>query len=626
MKLNKAQCHIATLQAQHIADKSLLANEITHTEETEQHVRQLAEQLRGLMQEVRERDREAHQVTMTIPMLEDELNRIVPKVNLDVVMCKGSTCPVVLEAMITPLSIGLGYIRVTPLRVEAHLQCIVAAGLAMVTVIICRFKTAVATWALSLHIYFSYALIIALIALVASAILYQHITSPQEPDQSPQLCNHKHKDAAVATAKEAQENASTIMLATMVMEKSTSSAVYHPVPGDREHYSLAIPTHIAEVGFTFIHSSAAKSNPEESSPAIQDPNAVSIDDHKLEPSSSELQQLDGLETYLSDRAKILANLPGFYFLPDRDRPLIPPPPIPEARRNMQPFLIVTLFMLYINLVLATIKVVMLLRLLYWEPTCFALVNAMHKLFLHHHCINIWGIKTAEDRGKPKRKQAAVHTPEEQQSVLDRLVAALRLGPLAAMRAFRKDYLEALICPSLSQSLRKSRPTSTNDEFEHTIFSGQVLEAIRRDIESTTRPSWLLKPPCNLGSASHGKLKADHWRTACTVNMVITFLFGPTFVWWAFPSERYNGLLQRLNTNHKLDIPKMFMHYFYIRARSIVRERVLLAAVNACLPSNLKKYVSRYHPGDSDNAFLPSTVTFSPPSPTPASLSPHIKTD
>ena len=28
------------------------------------------------------------------------------------------------------------------------------------------------------------------------------------------------------------------------------------------------------------------------------------------------------------------------------------------------------------------------------------------------------------------------------------------------------------------------------------------------------------------------------------------LFGPVQAWWTFPFERYNGLLQKLNTNHK----------------------------------------------------------------------------
>ena len=141
------------------------------------------------------------------------------------------------------------------------------------------------------------------------------------------------------------------------------------------------------------------------------------------------------------------------------------------------------------------------------------------------------------------------------------------------------------------------------------------------------PTWIEKPPSNFGEASHGSLKADQWRTVCTIHMVLTLvrlwgiktatteqrtvlqnflhlviavdaatrrsmsatraelydkhmelyiqglreiyehelvpnhhlalhlvecllLFGPVHGWWAFPFERFNGLLQRLNTNHK----------------------------------------------------------------------------
>ena len=160
-----------------------------------------------------------------------------------------------------------------------------------------------------------------------------------------------------------------------------------------------------------------------------------------------------------------------------------------------------------------------------------------------------------------------------------------------------------------------------------VFSSKVLDLIRKDIAAVMVPSWVEKPPSNFGSAMHGKLKVDHWRTVCTIYMVITLtllwggatatdvertvlsnfihliiavdsatrrsmsteralifdqnmeayvkglrsiynhtlvpnhhlslhlkdcllLFGPVHGWWAYPFERYNGLLQRLNTNHK----------------------------------------------------------------------------
>lgn len=59
-----------------------------------------------------------------------------------------------------------------------------------------------------------------------------------------------------------------------------------------------------------------------------------------------------------------------------------------------------------------------------------------------------------------------------------------------------------------------------NQFGH-IFTGQVLEEIRKDISSIRVPLWLEHPPANVGSAATGKLKADHWCTLCTVHMVIT---------------------------------------------------------------------------------------------------------
>ncbi|OSC99817.1 hypothetical protein PYCCODRAFT_1372383 [Trametes coccinea BRFM310] len=313
---------------------------------------------------------------------------------------------------------------------------------------------------------------------------------------------------------------------------------------------------------------------------------------------------------------------------------------------------------------------------------------MHNLFLgelRHHCISVWGLKTAEKRGKDGNKRQ-VHTPEMQQVALDRIVMGMRNGSETMISSVRKDYLDAVLqynaalvaistsetkaiigkrlvawaaaAPNLVDAFRlppvlpyatdhfelQSRGPPPPEPFGHTIFSHEILEAIRNDIKAIRLPSWLPTPPGNFGDASHGKLKADLWRTTCTVNMVITLvrswgspsatikekmalenflhlvaavdlatrysmsaeqadrfdyhileylrglrslynvdlmpnhhislhlrecllLFGPTFAWWAFPFERYNGLLQRMNTNHRpADMPKTFMRYFYIGAK------------------------------------------------------------
>ena len=167
----------------------------------------------------------------------------------------------------------------------------------------------------------------------------------------------------------------------------------------------------------------------------------------------------------------------------------------------------------------------------------------------------------------------------------------------------------------------------NDISKFRVLSTDIIQHLRRDIKSTYLPSWIERPPVNFGSAAHGKLKADHWRTVCTINMVITLVriwgsasasvadhqllenflhlviavdlasrrsmnperarlfdfhmeeylrtlltlfdqdlvpnhhlslhlatcllsFGPVHGWWAYPFERFNGLLQNLNTNSK----------------------------------------------------------------------------
>lgn len=60
-----------------------------------------------------------------------------------------------------------------------------------------------------------------------------------------------------------------------------------------------------------------------------------------------------------------------------------------------------------------------------------------------------------------------------------------------------------------------------DVSRYQVLSYEVLQQIRHDIVSTYLPSWLQRPPSNFGSPGHGKLKADQWRTVCTINMVIT---------------------------------------------------------------------------------------------------------
>ena len=50
-----------------------------------------------------------------------------------------------------------------------------------------------------------------------------------------------------------------------------------------------------------------------------------------------------------------------------------------------------------------------------------------------------------------------------------------------------------------------------------------MAQLRSDIENMATPSWLTSVPTNLGEPSHGKLKADQWRTLGTTYLPISLI-------------------------------------------------------------------------------------------------------
>lgn len=86
----------------------------------------------------------------------------------------------------------------------------------------------------------------------------------------------------------------------------------------------------------------------------------------------------------------------------------------------------------------------LLRLPYWDPTQFAVVDAMHNLFLgelRHHCREVWGIDVKDKSGDSKKHVA--HTPEQQRGQLLKVLGALRKGSRTALDKIRRGYIVAV---------------------------------------------------------------------------------------------------------------------------------------------------------------------------------------
>ncbi|KAJ8454816.1 hypothetical protein ONZ51_g12806 [Trametes cubensis] len=197
---------------------------------------------------------------------------------------------------------------------------------------------------------------------------------------------------------------------------------------------------------------------------------------------------------------------------------------------------------------------------------------MHCLFLgnlRHHCRDVWGLDVKDK----STKKIAPHTPDEQQLWLNRLVTALRKrsrpslagirkGYLAAVaqvndivpefRLTKKDYIanllkwaelnpiDSLVLPPILEEATADFYVADgpHDISKFRVLTQDVIDTIRADIANTVLPSWMERPPRNFGCAAHGKLKADQWRTVCTVNLMITLVR----LWGVASASQRNRLL------------------------------------------------------------------------------------
>lgn len=83
----------------------------------------------------------------------------------------------------------------------------------------------------------------------------------------------------------------------------------------------------------------------------------------------------------------------------------------------------------------------LLRLPYWDPTRFTVLDAMHNLFLgeyQHHCRRVWGLSI-----KAGKKAKIPHTPAKQLEELKKGVALIQRKAESRLTSMRKGYIAAL---------------------------------------------------------------------------------------------------------------------------------------------------------------------------------------
>jgi hypothetical protein len=63
-------------------------------------------------------------------------------------------------------------------------------------------------------------------------------------------------------------------------------------------------------------------------------------------------------------------------------------------------------------------------------------------------------------------------------------------------------------------------SSTSTECGHVLLAEEI-EEIRSDIDQLLTPTWVTSISSQIGSSSHGKLKADQWRALGTIHLLLS---------------------------------------------------------------------------------------------------------
>jgi hypothetical protein len=78
--------------------------------------------------------------------------------------------------------------------------------------------------------------------------------------------------------------------------------------------------------------------------------------------------------------------------------------------------------------------------------------------------------------------------------------------------------------------------TSHQRYENAHLSKAELTQVRSHIAETTRPSWHVAPPSNLGEPKHGKLKADQWRSCIEFDIPVSLI-----QMWSGDDERRKGV-------------------------------------------------------------------------------------
>ncbi|EJD51435.1 hypothetical protein AURDEDRAFT_56960 [Auricularia subglabra TFB-10046 SS5] len=197
----------------------------------------------------------------------------------------------------------------------------------------------------------------------------------------------------------------------------------------------------------------------------------------------------------------------------------------------------------------------LLRLPYWDPTRFTVVDAMHNLLLgliQYHIRRVWKVEMATKQTKPKKQLtqireiiARISTPSWLGRVATDFGSPSHGAPKAdEWRTAGTVHLPMALCVMWAGTDRQA----DLDWFLELATAVQL--AIRRSTSKTRADDYRLYLRKYLhGLVDRGfTLRPNHHAALHLGDFLPEF--GPTRSWWAYPIERQVGLLQKINTNDR----------------------------------------------------------------------------
>lgn len=179
----------------------------------------------------------------------------------------------------------------------------------------------------------------------------------------------------------------------------------------------------------------------------------------------------------------------------------------------------------------------LYRLSYWDPVKHVILGFMHNWLegiLKHHLRTLWGIGRDENETQKVREvdqdeQWTEEDVSDSASELDGLRQEAAEHDIEAAREMQVTPPPSSRSPShltaessnSSSTITPPQPRNFDDLDDDDpdymplnttpfSFTDEELQAIRNCIHDVTLPTWVQRPPTNLGEPSHGKLKAQEY--------------------------------------------------------------------------------------------------------------------